>query len=280
MNTHASPRTLGIIGFGNMGRSLAAGVRQNPGLAAAFPLLVYEANAATARSAEEAGFPLATGPEALAAGADIILLAVKPDQVGAVLRDIEAALSPDKLLLSIAAGISMDFLSAGISNRCPVARAMPNTPALVGQGIFGLSMGPTVPAPLQESLRALFNGLGATVEIAESKMHAFTGFSGSGPGYVFHFLESLAEAGVTVGLDRENSRRIALGLLRGCAALAEQSGLHPAVLREQVSSPGGTTIAGLNVFDRNGVRGHIIDAVLAATGRSREMEEAAKKQGK
>ena len=111
---------------------------------------------------------------------------------------------------------------------------MHNTPALVGEGIFGLCFGATVPAPLQETLRALFSALGATVEIAESKMHAFTGFSGSGPGYVFHILESLAEAGVSVGLDSENSRRIALGLLRGCAAIAEQHGAEGKVSEKEL----------------------------------------------
>jgi pyrroline-5-carboxylate reductase len=108
-------------------------------------------------------------------------------------------------------------------------------------------------------------------------MNAFTALSGSGPGYVFHFLESLAEAGVSVGLGREDSRAIALGLLRGCAAMAEQSGLHPAVLREQVSSPAGTTIAGLNHLDRQGARGILVDAVREAARRSEEMEREARR---
>lgn len=263
---------LGFIGFGNMGRALAMGVRQHPELADAFPLLVHDLQAASLKAARDAGLEIAPDPRTLAERADVILLAVKPDQIPAVLRDIAPAVTGDKVVLSIAAGVTIRTLSEALGGACPVVRVMPNTPALVGEGIFGLCMGKDVPESIQERLRALFTTLGTTVELPESKFNAFTGLSGSGPAYVWHFLDSLAEAGVSVGLDRASSRRIALQLLRGAAVMAERTGLPAAELREQVCSPGGTSIAGLNVLDRNGVRGHLIDAVIAATRRGREME--------
>jgi pyrroline-5-carboxylate reductase len=264
---------MGIIGFGNMGRAIGLGVLRHPDLQKRFALKVYEQYPPNGEAAQQAGIPLAQSAAELAAASDIILIAVKPDQTGPLLAGIAPALSQDKTLVSIAAGVTLKTIGDVTKNACPAVRVMPNTPALVGKGIFGLCFGPGVSPAAQEALRSLFAAIGALIEISESKMNAFTALSGSGPGYVFHFLESLAEAGVSVGLDRQNSSRIALGLLQGCAAMAEESGLHPAVLREQVSSPAGTTIAGLNHLDRAGARGHLVDAVRAAKKRGDEMEK-------
>lgn len=266
------PSRIGCIGYGNMGRALMLGVRRHPELRGQYVLLVYDAYAGSRETAEEAGLPVAADAAALAQDSDVILLSVKPDQVSGVVREIAPVLNADKLLLSIAAGVRLDVLKRESGGRCPVMRVMPNTPALVGQGMFGLCFGDDVVEELRERMRVLFSSLGGTVEIPESKMNAFTALSGSGPGYVFHFMESLAEAGVSAGLDRHSSRAIALALVKGCAAMAEQTGLHPAVLREQVSSPGGTTVAGLNHLDRCGARGQIVDAVLAALARGKVLE--------
>lgn len=271
----ASPLTLGCIGYGNMGRALCLGVAGNPELRAAFPLLVYERWTSGRDRAGNDGMPLAQSAAELARRADIVLMAVKPEQMETALAEIAPELGPEKLLLSVAAGVTFARMAELTGGRVPLARVMPNTPALVGEGIFGLCPGDDAPETMRAALRRLFSGLGLLIEIPESKMNAFTALSGSGPAYVFHFLESLAEAGVSVGLDRESSRAVALKLLRGCAKMAEESGLHPAVLREQVSSPAGTTIAGLNHLDRLGARGALVDAVRAADARGRELESGA-----
>ncbi|MDL2216583.1 pyrroline-5-carboxylate reductase [Desulfovibrio sp. OttesenSCG-928-M14] len=277
--TDASTITLGIVGYGNMGRALALGVSAKAELAD-HSLLIHEKQEAGAQAAAGAGFALAAQLPDLALRSDIILLAVKPDQVAPALEQMAPAFKPGSLLVSIAAGIPLTYLAKYSQGRCALARVMPNTPALVGQGVFGLCFDKNAPQDTRQAARRLFSSLGLLIELDEDKMNAFTALSGSGPGYVFHFLESLAEAGVSVGLDRASSKSVALALLRGCAAMAEQaeqtdkmSG-HAAILREQVSSPGGTTIAGLNHLDRSGARGMLIDAVRAACLRGEEMERA------
>jgi len=264
--------TLGCIGFGNMGRALMLGVQCHPELRERYALLAYDVHAPCRDAAGEAGLSVAASAGDLARDASVILLAVKPYQVAEVLRAIAPSLGPEKLLLSLAAGVRLDSLKRDSGGRCPVIRVMPNTPALVGQGIFGLCFADDISIEQREQARWLFSGLGRTVELPESKMNAFTALSGSGPGYIFHFMESLAEAGVSAGLDRRDSQAIVLALLKGCAIMAEETDLHPAVLREQVSSPAGTTIAGLNHLDRCGARGQIVDAVLAAMARSEALE--------
>ncbi|MDR1945862.1 MAG: pyrroline-5-carboxylate reductase [Desulfovibrio sp.] len=265
--------SLGLVGYGSMGRALALGTAASEPLRGVFAVSVYEKSAANAEAALSAGFPVAGSAAELAAASDFILIAVKPHQVGAILEETAPRLTGDKVLLSIAAGITLDFLEQGIAGRCPVARIMPNTPALVGRGIFGFCFGRGVPGPAREKIRLLLGSLGMAAELEEAGMNAFTALSGSGPGYVFHFMESLAEAGASVGLDRELSRNIAVELLRGCAEMAAAAGVHPAVLREQVSSPAGTTLAGLNHLDRSGARGILVDAIRAAFERSKAMEK-------
>lgn len=267
--------TIGFIGYGNMGRALAGGVLGSGALGKRYALAVHDTYAPSARAAKDAGLAVEQDAAALVRRSDIVILAVKPYQVGGVLDAARQELGPDKLLLSIAAGVTLDALAEKTAGRCPVARVMPNTLALVGQGFFALCCGPGVQPELKAASVEVLESLGRLVELDESKFNAFTALSGSGPAYVFHFMDSLAEAGVSVGLDRETSRAIALSLVRGAAAMAEGTGSHPAVLREQVSSPAGTTIAALNHLDRTGCRGHLIDAVRAADARGREMEKEA-----
>jgi pyrroline-5-carboxylate reductase len=271
----AGPLRLGILGCGNMGGAFARGVAAQPALAAAFPLLTYDPGEKAAAAMRAIGATVVNSPRELAEGADIILLAVKPYHVGGALAEIAPALSDSKTLVSIAAGVPLDFLRQGVGGACPVARVMPNTLVAVSDGVYALccdKMGMPLPEDRRQAVRHLLGSLGRVLELDESKMNAFTALAGSGPAYVFHFMDSLAEAGVSVGLTREDSRAIALSLVRGCAALAEQ-GEHPVALREQVSSPGGTTVAALNHLDRTGVRGSLIDAVIAAWRRGQEMEK-------
>lgn len=270
---------LGIVGCGNMGGAIARGVLAHDELRAAFSLLVYDPGEKATQAMREAGINVASSATELAREADIVLLAVKPQYVGAVLRDIAPGISgagDGKILLSIAAGVTLETLRQGVGSACPVVRVMPNILVEVSQGIFALcfdSQGADIAPAAKDAVRRLLGGLGSVVELDESRMNAFTALAGSGPAYIYYFIDALAEAGVSVGLSRESSLEIALGLVRGSAALMSSRGLHPAILREQVSSPGGTTIAALNHLDRKGVRGHVIDAVSAACRRGQEMEK-------
>lgn len=274
---------LGIIGCGNMGGAFARGIKYHEALNAAFSLIAYDPNERAILSMRELGAGLAHSPAELAAQAEIIMLAVKPQYVPGVLADIAPVLAESartseggsKVLLSIAAGVPLQKLREAVGATCPVVRVMPNILVEAGHGLFALCFdrgGASIGEGHKVAVRGLLAGLGHVVEMEENKINAFTALAGSGPAYVYYFMDSLAEAGVSIGLTREQSCLLAQTLLKGSAILAEGTGAHPAVLREQVSSPGGTTIAGLNHLDRNAVRGHIIDAVAAAFQRALEME--------
>lgn len=282
------PLVLGVIGCGNMGRAIIAGVRNSPVLRERFSLLAYARSETSASEIREMNIPLTSSALELAHASDIILTAVKPYQMQGLLEQIRPALSsarnrehpdwPHRLLLSIAAGVTLENLRAMLAQACPAVRTMPNTLVAVGEGLFGLCFdnsgrGPSATQAQKDAARHLLGGLGQVVELEEDKLNAFTALAGCGPAYVFHFMESLAEAGVSVGLSRESSLSIALSLMRGCVGLAGQTGLHPAPLREQVTSPGGMTIAAVNHLDRRAARGILVDAVLAAMERGRAMEK-------
>lgn len=275
---------LGIVGCGNMGGAFARGISSHKALGAAFSLIAYDRSDKAMQAMRNLGAKLAPSARELARQAEILLLAVKPQYMAAVLSEIAPVLAEKskdsdggaKVVLSIAAGFPLQKLREGVNGACPVVRVMPNILVEVSQGLFALCFD-QVGAPIGEAhkvaIRGLLAGLGHVVEMEENRINAFTALAGSGPAYVYYFMDSLAEAGVSVGLTRESSVAMALGLVKGAAALAEVSGVHPAVLREQVSSPAGTTIAGLNCLDRNAVRGHVIDAVVAAYARALEMEK-------
>lgn len=274
---------LGILGCGNMGGAFARGVRSHEALNAAFSLIVYDPNEKAMQSMREMGAEAAASAVDLARQAEIIMLAVKPQYVPAVLADMLPALSQSarendgtaKALVSIAAGVPLQKLREGVDAFCPVVRVMPNILVEVGQGLFALCFDPggaAIGEAHKVAIRGLLAGLGHVVEMEEDKINAFTALAGSGPGYVYYFMDSLTEAGVSIGLTREQASALSLGLIKGSGLLAEASGGHPAILREQVSSPAGTTIAGLNHLDRTAVRGHVIDAVIAAYERALEMD--------
>ena len=172
------------------------------------------------------------------------------------------------MLISIAAGVTLEDLREAVRGRCHVVRVMPNTPALVGAGIFGIQEDPELPEAVFRTVLDLFGLLGSTIVLPEKKFNAFMALVGCGPAYVFHFMDALAEAGVTMGFTRQEALDLVTRLVLGSAKLAALPGSHPAILREQVCSPAGVTIAAINHLDRTAVRGHLIDAVLAAYAKS------------
>ncbi len=183
--------TVGFIGYGNMGRALSNGVLNNAALRQRYALAVYESYSPSAHAAAEAGLVAMPDAPALVTASDIIIIAVKPDQIADLIESTASALGPDKLILSTAAGVTLDFLASQVAGRCPVARVMPNTLALVGEGFFALCCGKGVQAHLKKAAIEVMESLGSLIELDESKFNAFTALSGSGPAYVFHFMESL-----------------------------------------------------------------------------------------
>jgi len=259
--------TIGFIGTGNMGAAIIRGLSVRDDVA----LAGFDLNKASLAALSEVGLNAAASTVELAAQSDIIVLAVKPYQVETVLTEIGGELGPDKTVLSIAAGITMKKLRKW-AGEAPVVRVMPNTPAMVGAGVFALCLederlGQERAALVQD----LFAGLWQVHVLPEKQFDAFTAVAGSGPAYVFYFMEAVIEAGVTLGLTRQQTTQMVEGLFSGSAKLATENEHHISVLREMVCSPGGTTIAALNVFDKKAVRAAIVKGVIKSAKRSKEL---------
>lgn len=265
--------TLGLIGCGNMGGAIAHGILASETLRRHLDVGAYDISDAARAKLEQAGGRWWTDPAALAKECDLVLLAVKPYQVQDTIKTILPALSTDKTLLSIAAGQPLSALRAGLGGACPAVQIMPNTPALIGEGVFGICLDdPALPQDRRELVTRIFKELGTVFILAEDKMNALMAVTGAGPAYVYDMMDAVMEAAVTLGLTRPDATAMVAALFRGSARMVEETGQHPAVLHSQVTSPKGSTIAGTNHLARTGVRGHIIDAVLAAAARGKEME--------
>jgi pyrroline-5-carboxylate reductase len=204
-------------------------------------------------------------------GADIIILAVKPQNMAATLTEISSAIDKTKMVISIAAGITTNFIEKSLTKGARVVRVMPNTPALVGEGAAAVAKGSCAKADDIKLTHAIFDAVGISVEIEEKLMDAVTGLSGSGPAYCFLIIEALIDAGEQMGLPRTLAAKLAIQTMLGAARLCLESDKQPAQLREMVTSPGGTTVAGLKALEEGKIRATIISAVEAATKRSREL---------
>lgn len=266
-------RALGFIGFGNMGGAIAHGVLTSAKLRPVFSVNAHDVTDAAREKLEAAGGKWFGDPAALAAASDFVLLAVKPYQVQDVIKTIKGSLTKDKTLLSIAAGQPLTALCAGLGGACAAIQVMPNTPTLVGDGVFGLCFDdPCLPDERKETVRLLFEELGTVFVLPEDKMNALMAVTGCGPAYVYAMMDAVMEAAVTLGFTRQDASAMTAALFRGSARMVAETGLHPGVLHSQVTSPKGSTIVGTNHLARTAVRGHIIDAVLAAYARGKEME--------
>ncbi len=262
-------KKIGFIGAGNMGDALIRGLLASK-LVQAGDLLAYDAAPQRLEHLEAAhGVARAEGNRALALAADVIMLCVKPQVVDAVIDDLED-MPRDRLLISICAGITLEHLETRLP-MLPVIRVMPNTPALVLEAASALAKGMHATVEHLAIARAIFDSVGRTVVVGEHLMDAVTGLSGSGPAYVFTIIEALADAGVNLGLARPQAQELAAQTLLGSARMVLEGDGKPAELRAMVTSPGGTTIRGLQVLERAGLRGILMDAVEAAAKRSRQL---------
>lgn len=206
----------------------------------------------------------------------IVILAVKPQVMDSVLSGLKSILNETHLIVSIAAGIPLSFIEDRLNKKCRVIRVMPNTPALVLEGASALSGGTAATSEDIEICRNIFSAVGKCVIVDEKYLDAVTGLSGSGPAYVFSFLEALIDGGVKVGLAREDAELLAMQTVLGSVRLAMETGDHPAVLRAMVTSPGGTTIAGLHTLEKEGFRAAVMSCVEEATRRSKELGDLLK----
>ncbi len=206
--------------------------------------------------------------------ADVVILAVKPQNMGEVLEGVSDIIDETKLIVSIAAGITTGFIEGYLKSGVRVIRVMPNTPALVGEGAAALAAGEGATEDDLALARYIFDSVGITVIVAENLMDAVTGLSGSGPAYIFVIIEALSDAGVNMGLSRDIALKLSAQTLFGAAKLYLDGDKHPAELKDMVASPGGTTIAGLKAIEEGGLRATLIAAVEAATLRSKELGKA------
>ncbi len=260
---------LGCIGCGNMGGAILRGMAGKEGVTLG-ATDVDQAKLDTL--ARECGVLAASSPRDLAKNSDYLLLAVKPHQIKTVLQDLAPHLTSEQTVVSVAAGVMLRDLKSFASGACPVVRVMPNTPAMVGRGLFAVCLDdPELTEARKSFVLDLFTPLGRVYVLEESAFDAFTAVAGSGPAYVFYFMEAVVEAGVTLGMPRPMAEEVVRELFAGSSRLVEESGKPLNALREMVTSPAGATIAALNHLDRKAVRAAVIDAVKASCDRSKEL---------
>lgn len=260
---------IGFIGTGNMGAAIIRGLAGS-----GHDLFGTDLNTEKLRElARDTGLTPCASPAEVVAKSRYVVLAVKPQHMQVLLKDLRPVLAADKRLLSIAAGLTTARLREWSGEVCPVVRIMPNTPAMAGKGVSAICLADAEGLDDADKgvVRGVFAAVGQVHELAEKDLDAFTAVIGSGPAYVFYFMEALIEAAVTLGLPRDAATEMVKALVSGSCALAEQDGRHLSILREMVTSPAGTTIQALIHMDRTGTRGHIIDAVRASYERSKEL---------
>jgi len=262
--------TLGVIGCGRMGTALVAGAIDKQALAAAEVLGYDPLPEARERFNAETGAATVDAIEAFA-DRDALLLCTKPQQAAAALAALGEADAGTPLLVSIAAGLPLEWLAARAPRGSRLIRCMPNTPALIGEGAAAFARANDASDEDADFARRLLGSVGLAVEVPESLLDAVTGLSGSGPAYGYLAIEALADGGVRCGLPREQALQLAAWTLRGAASMVLETGRHPGELKDMVTSPGGTTIAGLAELERRGFRAALIEAVAAAARRAGEL---------
>ena len=261
---------LAVIGFGAMGRALTQALLER-GVFAAADVVVSDIEQAKQRAAAELGVRAAANNSEAARGAETVLLAVKPNTVGRVLDEMRPVLDASQLVVSIAAGVTIRSIESHLPEGSPVVRVMPNTPALVGAGASAFALGKSSQAEHARRVSDMLSAVGMAIEVPEELLDAVTGLSGSGPAYVYVIIEALSDAGVSEGLPRAVSNALAAQTVFGAAKMVIETGEDTVKLREAVTSPGGTTVAGIAELEKSGLRAAITNAVQAATRRSKEL---------
>jgi len=267
-------KKIGFIGTGNMGEALIKGLTGTGAIDAGQITASDVRQDRLSHMRQTYGVEMVEDNSEVVRRSDIVVLSIKPQIMNLVLEEIADEVSPEHLVVSIAAGVPIAAIEAGLHKESRVVRVMPNTPALVGAGTAALSAGAHATEADLSLAQAVFDSVGISFVIDESLLDAVTGLSGSGPAYVFLIIEALSDAGVKVGLSRHMAQPMAANTVLGAAKLLLDTGEHPGLLKDMVTSPGGTAIAGLHTLEAGGLRTTLINAVEEATRRSRELGEA------
>ncbi len=265
---------IGFLGAGKMATALAKGF-VNAGLVKANQIVAADPFPAARKTfaAEVGAKTTATNTDVVKA-ATVLILATKPDQVAAALAEIRGVFTGTHLLISIAAGVTLAKLEAGLGANARVVRVMPNTPALVGESASAFACGKSATTADAALAKKLLASVGLAFQVKETLLDAVTGLSGSGPAYVYQFIEALSDGGVAAGLPRDIATKLAAQTVLGAAKMVLVTGQHPGALKDQVTSPGGTTIEGLHALEKGRLRATVMSAVRAATEKSKKLGQS------
>lgn len=262
---------LGIIGFGNMAEAILGGILSSGFIAKEDVKASGKDDVMLKKASEQYGIGVETDNCKLVEASDVILLSVKPQILADVIREIKDVCSSDKLIISIAAGKTQQWIEDAFGCAHKVVRCMPNTPALVGAGSTGICFSDSVTESEKAYALKMFSCVGKAQEVPEKLMDVVVGVSGSAPAYVFMFIEAMADAAVEMGMPRAQAYEFAAQAVMGSAKLLLETGKHPGELKDMVCSPAGTTIAAVRVLEEKGMRAAVMDAVIKCIERSREL---------
>ncbi|MCX6122371.1 MAG: pyrroline-5-carboxylate reductase [Ignavibacteriales bacterium] len=270
---HHIDRPIAILGAGNMGSALLKGII-NAKLTPPKKIIACDVNAEKLKTlASEWKIRTTLSIKEAVKESDILLLCVKPQTLSKVLEVMKESIRHNHLVISIVAGMRIAFIQQMLGTNLGIVRTMPNIAATVDEGAAAVAFGKHVTAEQQKIAKAIFEAVGEVVVVTEDQLDAVTGLSGSGPAYIYMVIEALIDGGVKMGLSRDISTKLAIQTVLGSAKLAKSSGLHPAILRDQVTTPGGTTINAIHELESHGLRSMLIDAVATATRRSEELSK-------
>lgn len=262
---------LGIIGFGNMAEAILGGVLANGFVVKEDVTASGKDEAMLTKASEKYGIGVETDNKKVVEMSDVILLSVKPQIMADVIAEIKDVCTTDKLVISIAAGKTKQWIETAFCGSRKIVRCMPNTPALVGEGCTGICFSDSVTEEEKTLAIKMFSCIGKAQEVPEKLMDVVVGVSGSAPAYVFMFIEAMADAAVEEGMPRKQAYEFAAQAVLGSAKLLLETGKHPGELKDMVCSPGGTTIAAVHVLEEKGMRAAVMDAVVKCIERSREL---------
>ena len=262
---------IGFIGGGKMAEALAKGII-NASLSSVDKIIASDVDKKRCQILEkDTGIKTTQENKKITSESDIIILAVKPNIIGSILKELKNDITPKHLVVSIAAGIPLDFIESALNKGCRVVRVMPNTPCLVGETAAGYALGKAATRDDGKLVGEILNAVGKSYLLEEKHLDAVTGLSGSGPAFVYTVIEALSDGGVKMGLPRDISTKLAAQTVLGSAKMVLESGMHTGELRDFVTSPGGTTIAGLHALEKGNIRNALIDAVETATKKSKKL---------